>query len=139
MPQDLSLRLVKLYCVLSTSASLQTPCPIRAETKQPELRFQDWRTDDMIDMNKKLFQYVIGHKSKITLHGSDDSGDCRNREVLVCFETNMKDQGFSTCLLDVSDFPVGSYRIKWHSCVIDSQGSYWSLLPSNLGPIFNVQ
>lgn len=138
MPQDLS-RLPKLYCVLSTSASLQIPCPIRGEPKQPELGFQDWRNDDMLDMNKKLFQYVIGHKSKITLRGSDDSGDCRNREVLVYFETNMKGQGFSTCLLDVSDFPVGSYRIKWHSCGIDRQGVYWSLLPSNPGPIFTVQ
>ncbi|KAK1380491.1 ARM repeat superfamily protein [Heracleum sosnowskyi] len=139
MPQDLSSRLPKLYCVLSTSALLQTPCPIRGDTKQPELGFQDWRTDDMIDMNKKLFQYVIEHKSKISRHGSDDSGDCRNREALVCFETNMKGQGFSTCLLDVSDFPVGSYRIKWHSCGIDSQGVYWSLLPSNPGPIFTVK
>ncbi|KAL8105638.1 hypothetical protein AgCh_029440 [Apium graveolens] len=139
MPQDLSLQLPKLYCVLSTSASLQTPYPYRGETKQPELGFQDWRTDDMIDMNKKLFQYVIGHKSNITPHVTEDSGDCRNREVLVCFETNMKGQGFSTCLLDVSDFPVGSYRIKWYSCGINSQGVYWSLLPSNIGPIFNVQ
>lgn len=139
MPQDLSSRLPKLYCVLSTSASLQIPSPIRGETEQPELGFQDWRTNDMLDMNKKLFQYVIGHKSKITLRGSDDSGDCRNREVLVCFETNMKGQAFSTCLLDVSDFPVGSYRIKWHCCGIDRQGIYWSLLPSNPGPILTVQ
>ncbi|WOH13162.1 hypothetical protein DCAR_0832671 [Daucus carota subsp. sativus] len=137
MPQDLSSRLPKLYCVLSTNASLQVPCPIKGEAK-PKLGFQDWRTDDLIDMNKKLYQYVIGHKSKTTLHGSDDSDDCQNREVLMCFETNMKGQGFSTCLLDVSDFPVGSYRIKWHSCGIDSQGSYWSLLPSNSGPIFTV-
>lgn len=139
MPQDPSSRLPKLYCILCTSASLQMPCAIRGETKEPELGFQDWRTDVMIDMNKKLFQYVLRHKSMTTLRGSDDSGDCRNREVVVSFETNVKGQGFSTCLLDVSDFPVGSYRIKWHSCGIDNQGAYWSLLPSNPGPIFTVQ
>ena len=48
-------------------------------------------------------------------------GDDNNKtavKVLVSGEPNQKGPGFSSCMLDVSDFPAGSYRIKWHSCLI---------------------
>lgn len=139
MPPDLSTRLTRLYCIISTRISYQVPCLIGGETGQAELGFEDWRTDDMVDLNEKLLQYVTGHTKTRSMHKSNNAGDCGNVEVFACFEPNAKGQGFCTCLLDVSAFPLGSYRIKWHSCCIDSEGSYWSLLPLNPGPILTVQ
>ncbi|MCD9558667.1 hypothetical protein HAX54_016195 [Datura stramonium] len=55
------------------------------------------------------------------------------------FITNEDGQGFATCLLEVSAFPVGSYQINWHSCCIDNNGAYWSLMPLNTDQFFTVQ
>lgn len=111
-----------------------------ANKGQMQLDYRDWGTDDMIYLNDKLLRYVTEDTSKFSntrlRHGAGDSGAV---DVLVCFEPNEKGQGFSTCLVDVSTFPLGRYRIKWHSCFVDSKGSYWSLLPWNAGPVFTVQ
>lgn len=138
MPPNLPTRLTKLYCILSTRTSFKVPRPTGGETTQAELGFQDWQTDDMVDLNEKLLQYVTEHIECSGTRSSKNVGNSGNVEVYACFEPNAKDQGFCTCLLDVSAFPVGSYRIKWHSCCIDSEGSYWSLLPLNDGPILTI-
>ncbi|KAA8537247.1 hypothetical protein F0562_027066 [Nyssa sinensis] len=107
---------------------------------QMRLGCQGWGADDMVDLNEKLFQYVTGCTKKTKcMHDGKTSGDCGVVDACVCFEPNERGQGFSNCLLDVSAFPVGSYRIKWHSCCVDDKGSYWSVLPLNAGPVFTVQ
>lgn len=93
----------------------------------------------MIDLNESLFQHVAeDRKTTNTKLRRVDNGDGGVVKAFVCFEPNERGQGFSTCLLDVSGFPVGSYKIKWHSCCVDDQGSYWSLLPLNAPPIFTL-
>ncbi|RAL51765.1 hypothetical protein DM860_010483 [Cuscuta australis] len=107
MPSKIS----KLYCVLHARSS-KTP-------SQDEV-------DDMIYLNQKLLEHTRGNN----IHDDDD--DIRGGVFsFVCFEVKSEkwQQGFSTCLLDTSAFPVGSYEIKWHSCCIDNEGSYWSFIP----------
>lgn len=94
-------------------------------------------------MNEKLFQYVTECAKRTTSYGKrfrdDDMNDEQMVYEFVCFEPNGKGQGFSSCVLDVSHFPVGCYSVEWHSCCIDNEGSYWSLLPLNSRPVFTVQ
>ncbi|XP_059661933.1 uncharacterized protein LOC132308009 isoform X2 [Cornus florida] len=132
VPPGLPVQLTKLYCILY--------CRSGQEKGQKGSGFQDWGADDMVDLNEKLLQYVTGEtRTTKGVLNRDNAGDSGVVEACVCFEPNERGQGFSTCLLDVSAFHVGSYRIKWHSCCIDSKGSYWSLLPSNAGPVFTVK
>lgn len=143
VPPKLIVGMTKLYCVLCSSASFQEP-KSSAETRgQMQLDYEDWEVSGMIVMNEKLWHHVIEHAKKTDKckRGRDYETSSNDGIVyrFVCFELNDRGQGFSSCLLDVSDFPVGSYRIKWHSCCIDDQGSYWSLLPLNAGPVFTIQ
>ena len=103
---------------------------------------QPWESEDMVEMNDKLFYYVTECAIKSSYgkrFRDNDMNDGQMANGFVCFEPNGKGQGFSNCVLDVSYFPVGSYRVKWYSCCIDNQGSYWSLLPLNSGPVSTVQ
>ena len=137
MPPDL--QLTKLYCFLYCKTSFQVPDP-EANKGQKQLDYRDWRDDDMLYLNDKLLWNVtqITKKASNTWH-RHKAGDCGVVEIFASFEPNEKGQGFSTCLLDVSAFPLGSYRIKWHSCCVDNEGSYWSLLPLNADPVFTVR
>ncbi|KAJ8758643.1 hypothetical protein K2173_000364 [Erythroxylum novogranatense] len=129
-------RVSKLYCLLYSGVSLKESRATGETTGPMQPDYRTWETENRIQMNDKLFNYVV----KNCKPDRDKDADTNNRvEVFVCFELYDKGQGFASCLLDVSHFPVGSYRIKWHSCCIDSQGSYWSLLPLNSQPIFTVQ
>lgn len=92
----------------------------------------------MVEMNEKLLDYVTQCGTKnISKYGSGGT-DGKFVNTVVCFEPNERGQGFASCLLDVSRFPIGSYRIKWHSCCVDNHGTYWSLLPLNAGPVFTI-
>lgn len=105
----------------------------------PELgTFQPWETDDMVENNEKLLKYATDCSTKKgNKRGrSSDEGEFVNS--FVCFDLNDRGQGFSSCLLDVSGFPVGSYRIKWYSCCFDNQGQCWTLPSLNPGPVFTV-
>ncbi|KAF6168731.1 hypothetical protein GIB67_013113 [Kingdonia uniflora] len=59
----------------------------------------------------------------------------------VCFNINETGhQGFSTCLLNVSAFPVGSQKMNWQGCSTVTEGdSYWSPVPLNMGIVFSVK
>jgi len=98
--------------------------------------YQASKTDMMIDLNKKLQCYVM--KQTREFSNCDDLQSDNEVEAYVCFETKGRSQGFSTCLLDVSAFPAGSYRVHWHSGFVDSDGAFWSLLPLSPGPVFSV-
>lgn len=96
---------------------------------------QPWGSDDMVDLNEKLYHQVIGCGEKCNtkkVRGGDDA------MAYVHFKLNKRGQGFSDCLLDVSRFPVGSYRLRWHGGCLDNRDSYWSLPPLNPGPVFSV-
>ena len=117
------------------------------EEKEEQCRsgFQAWETDEMVEMNKELFRYVTESESSsdntmnINKRGCGIDDDREFVNSFVCFKLNERGIGFSGCSLDVSGFPTGSYRIKWHSCCVDNQSNYWSLLPLNAGPVFTIQ
>lgn len=141
IPSELPVKITKLYCILHSSTSFDMS-KLNGESKeksQSQLRFQDWTIDEMVDLNEKLHHYV-SETAENTKHRRkrDDDNNGLSINSFVCFELNERRQGFSTCLLDVSAFPMGCYRIKWHSCCIDNHGSYWSLLPLNSGPVFTI-
>ncbi|RVX06836.1 hypothetical protein CK203_014968 [Vitis vinifera] len=139
VPPDRPIQLTKLYCILYCKASFPTPKPIEENKQRMQSGYHSWEIDDMIDLNESLFQHVAeDRKTTNTKLRRVDNGDGGVVKAFVCFEPNERGQGFSTCLLDVSGFPVGSYKIKWHSCCVDDQGSYWSLLPLNAPPIFTL-
>ena len=139
VPVDLRVTWTKLYCILYCRTSFQVPPP-GTTNGQIQLGSRDQEPDDMVYLNDKLLQYVKGcAKNANSMQYRRNAGDREGVEACVYFEPNERGQGFSTCLLDVSGFPPGSYRIKWQTCCVDSEGSYWTLLPSNDGPFFHVQ
>ncbi|XP_019051419.1 PREDICTED: uncharacterized protein LOC104586554 isoform X2 [Nelumbo nucifera] len=133
-----SFQLSKLYCILSCRIS--DFVPIQGEVKgQTQLSFRAWETEEMVSLNEQLLQYVREDMNRTGRRHERESKNCDGSvSACVCLEFNERGQGFSTCMLNVSAFPVGSYKIKWHGCCIDSHGSYWSLLPLNTGPMFTV-
>lgn len=140
VPPDLPVQPVKLYSILYCRVSFQEPRPVPENKEQSRSSYQAWENDDMVEMNEKLLLYVTQCGTKSIYNNKCGTGitDCGIVNTFVCFEPNARGQGFSSCLLDVSRFPVGSYRIKWHSCCVDNHGNYWSLLPLNAGPVFTV-
>ncbi|XP_024047401.1 uncharacterized protein LOC18050863 isoform X4 [Citrus clementina] len=138
VPPDLAVRLTKFYCILHCSQKLVLDGQSNEKTPWSP---QPWEDSDVVEINETLFQYVTECTKRTNYRKCFKDGDINNDgavTVFVHFELSARGQGFSNCLLDVSHFPVGSYRIKWHCCCIDSQGSYWSLLPLNAEPVFTV-
>ncbi|KAL9453093.1 hypothetical protein AB3S75_008815 [Citrus x aurantiifolia] len=138
VPPDLPVRLTKFYCILHCSQKLVLDGQSNEQTPWSP---QPWEDSNVVEINETLFQYVTECTKRTNYCKCFGDGDINNDgavSVFVHFELSERGQGFSNCLLDVSHFPVGSYRIKWHCCCIDSQGSYWSLLPLNAEPVFTV-
>lgn len=125
----------KIYCILYCKTSFLANKSL-ASCGEMQAGYQASKVDMMIDLNKKLRYYVMKQAREFSNHGNLQSDD--EVEAYVCFETKGGAQGFSTCLLDVSGFPVGSYRIRWHSGFVDSDGGFRSLLPLSPGPVFTV-
>nr|XP_027125674.1 uncharacterized protein LOC113742147 isoform X1 [Coffea arabica]XP_027125675.1 uncharacterized protein LOC113742147 isoform X1 [Coffea arabica]XP_027125676.1 uncharacterized protein LOC113742147 isoform X1 [Coffea arabica]XP_027125677.1 uncharacterized protein LOC113742147 isoform X1 [Coffea arabica]XP_027125678.1 uncharacterized protein LOC113742147 isoform X1 [Coffea arabica]XP_027125679.1 uncharacterized protein LOC113742147 isoform X1 [Coffea arabica]XP_027125680.1 uncharacterized prot len=134
MPPSLHLQLSKLYCILSCTV----PSPHGKNIEKSWLNSEEWDTDDILALNHKLMRYATGSSTPNAMQDRTNAGS-RWTEEYVCFRLNERGQGFSTCLLDVSAFPPGNYKIKWHSCWIDDEGSYGSLLPMNAGPNFAIE
>lgn len=127
MPSDPLFRVSKLYCILSF---MRLPSEGDNEARE-SFSSGEMEADNIIDLKEKLLSYVNGSlKSK--------TGDMCSEHTYVCFDHCERGQGFATLLLDISAFPVGTYRIKWLSCCIDREGSFWSILPLNCGPVFSV-
>lgn len=137
VPPDLPVQLTKFCCILHCSQKLVLDGQNNEQMLWSPL---PWENSDMVEMNEKLFQYATESTKRTNYGNCFRDGDINNGAVTVFvhFEPSERGQGFSNCLLDVSHFPVGLYRIKWHCCCIDSQGSYWSLLPLNAEPVFTV-
>ncbi|KAJ8438833.1 hypothetical protein Cgig2_023025 [Carnegiea gigantea] len=125
----------KIYCILYCKTSFLANRSL-ASCGEMQAGYQSSKVDMMIDLSKKLQYYVMKQTGEFSNCGNLQSDD--EVEAYVCFETKGRPQGFSTCLLDVSAFPVGSYRIHWHSGFVDSDGAFWSLLPLSPGPVFRV-
>ncbi|XP_043720116.1 uncharacterized protein LOC122667766 isoform X3 [Telopea speciosissima] len=138
-PGFLPVQVTKLYCILSCRASDCVTIEGVENKGQTQLGFRGWETSEMVDLNEELLWHVKEGIVNGKKHGRFSNGFGGSAHAFMCFELNDSRQGFSTCLLDVSAFPVGSYKIKWHSSCIDNQGSYWSLLHLNSGPIFSVK
>lgn len=140
MPPSFQVQLTKLYCILYSS---QKPASDGQNTEQMPSSALAWEGGDMIEMNDRLFRFVTERFRK-TNTGKRSREDDINKDgkvvtTFVEFKLNSKGQGFSKCLLDVSKFLVGTYSIKWLACYVDSQGSYWSLLPFNAEVAFTIR
>lgn len=127
---------LKLHCIIYCNLSFQEPVDPNNKSSSPASR--PWEIDDMLMLNEELYQYVTRCAKKNDGKHVRDSSDEKVARAFVSLEVNGRGQGFSNCLLDVSRFPAGTYRMKWHSCCIDSRGTYWSLLPLNTGPVFTI-
>ncbi|GAB4858024.1 hypothetical protein Ancab_015927 [Ancistrocladus abbreviatus] len=138
VPPDLTSQLKMIYCILYCKTTLSMRRPHRESIGRSPMDHQAWTTDTMIYLHERL-QWYVTELSGQSMKRGDVSCEGKVIEACVCFEKNGTTQRFSTCLLDVSAFPVGSYRIQWLSCCIDSQGSYYSFLPLNPGPVFTVE
>ncbi|CAH2078476.1 unnamed protein product [Thlaspi arvense] len=134
------LRLTKLYCLLYSKLAYHTPTQ-HGETKRNHKAYSPWRDEDLVEMSNKLFHHAVttSGKKPETSGRFDWNRNNNGVSAVVQLEPNERGQGFSSCLLDVSRFPVGSYQIKWLSCCIDQHGSYWNLLPLNGRPVFTVK
>ncbi|KAL5573623.1 hypothetical protein UlMin_023220 [Ulmus minor] len=130
---------------LSLSSTKKSPTSVDQIEEQCRSGFQAWETDEMVEMNKELFRYVTESESSsdntmnINMRGCGIDDDREFLNSFVSFKLNERGIGFSGCSLHVSGFPTGSYRIKWHSCCVDNQSNYSSLLPLNAGPVFTIQ
>ncbi|CAL4964598.1 unnamed protein product [Urochloa decumbens] len=127
-----AIRPVKLYCILAASSA---PCLDAAGTSK---QFEPRKTAEMVELNSKLLRYI---KSDL-IKGRDRKDSQFGSDMVTAFapfEPADSGQGFSSCLLDVSSFPEGSYPIKWHACCVNENGSYFSLLPLNDGAVFSVR
>lgn len=120
-PSSIQFQSIKLYCILYCKKSFQV---------HKDASYKKFGGDDMAYANERLFGYIKGSSKKATNDGFI--------ETFVRFELNEKGQGFSSCLLDVTGFSLGSYRTRWLSCCVDSEGSYWNLISSNESPVFTV-
>ncbi|XP_054803674.1 uncharacterized protein LOC129306901 isoform X2 [Prosopis cineraria] len=142
LPPNLHVRPTKLYCILYCPVSCHMLAPCGQAPERLLSGYEAWKDEEIVELNKKLYSHVsdrVANKGiRLGKRGRDDGNKNRAAETFLEFVPNQKGQGFSSCLLDISDFPVGSYRIKWHSCLLDSTDSYWSLLPLNMGPIITV-
>ncbi|KAF8013294.1 hypothetical protein BT93_I1210 [Corymbia citriodora subsp. variegata] len=135
MPPDLPIQPTKLYCIIRCRKPVGLQGQSGACNEAASSVHQPWRSDDMVDLNEKLFHQVMGCGGKCDV--KNVQGD--DATSYVHFKLNKRGQGFSDCLLDVSRFPVGSYRLRWHGGCMDDRDSYWSLPPLNPGPVFSVQ
>lgn len=128
---------LKIYCVLAIRSSDRlTSCGDKIE--QTQWQFQARETDEMVELFDILLHHIRIDNMKVSRKHCDVDGGGPVTSC-VCFELNQTGQGFSTCLLDASSLPEGSYPIKWHCCCIDRNGHHWSLLPLNLGSICTIK
>ncbi|XP_021732574.1 uncharacterized protein LOC110699362 [Chenopodium quinoa] len=134
---DVCSRFSKVHCILSCKASSLGTRRNRQPSGKGWTSYQESETGILIELSKKL-QCHVKKRTREFLNCGDDQSDSETVETCVCFETNGSVQGFSTCLLDVSAFSVGSYRIHWLSGGVDHQGACWSFLPLSPCPQFSV-
>uniref|UniRef100_A0A0D3EKH9 Integrator complex subunit 7 n=1 Tax=Oryza barthii TaxID=65489 RepID=A0A0D3EKH9_9ORYZ len=129
----------KLYCVLAASSASSCLDVTGTRSKQFEIRK---KTAGMVGLNTKLMQFVQNDLGKKREKKRRKKVHVEQKDMVTTFarfEASDSGVGFSSCLLDVSEFPQGSYKMKWHACCIDKDGAYYSLLPLNDGAAFSVR
>lgn len=128
-----SIRLVKLYCILTASSTSRLDA---AGTISKQ--FEPHKITEMVELSTKLLHYINNDLRK----GRGENNCLSDTDMVMTFarfEPTNSGQGFSSCLMDVSSFPEGSYQIRWYTCCVDENGSYFSLLPLNDGAVFSVR
>lgn len=138
----MSVQITKMYCILYCCLSFQELKHNGKKNEQKHQTYEAWENDDIVEMHNKLLNYVTeSSKNGACIGKCRTSSVCKTERVVEAFvqlKPDEKGQGFSNCLLDVSHFPVGCYRIKWYSCCVDNEGCFWNLLPLNFGPLFTI-
>ncbi|GAB4834967.1 hypothetical protein Ancab_033234 [Ancistrocladus abbreviatus] len=135
-PADLASRLKKIYCILYCKTSFSTRRPHGEPTKGVLMDHETWTTDTMIYLDERLRWYITELSVK-SMKRVNISSDGKVIEACICFDKWYYPKVLN--LLNVSAFPVGSYRVQWLSCCIDTQGWYRSFLPLNSSLVFTVE
>ncbi|XP_050374497.1 LOW QUALITY PROTEIN: uncharacterized protein LOC126792034 [Argentina anserina] len=139
VPPDIPVRFNKFYCMLYCKPSFPGSRASGIHKEQDVGTNQAWETDDIVENYDLLLKYATKSSTKKSNKCGRSSDDGEFVNSFVHFELNDRGQGFSSCLLDVSGFPVGNYSTKWYSCCIDKQGKCWTLPSLNPGPLFTVR
>uniref|UniRef100_J3MDU3 Integrator complex subunit 7 n=1 Tax=Oryza brachyantha TaxID=4533 RepID=J3MDU3_ORYBR len=133
-----SIEISKLYCVLATSSA---SCLHATTGTRSKKEYEMHKSGGMVELNTLLQQYIMKDEN-LTKSWDSKKKMKKNVEMVTAFarfEASSSGMGFSSCVLDVSAFRHGSYRINWHACCIDKDGSYYSLLPLNDGAVFAIR
>ncbi|CAA6665303.1 unnamed protein product [Spirodela intermedia] len=130
-------RIYKIYCILT----VESPKPVPEGKKSSKVLtgFQQWKTEETMNIYELLMLHMRNEAEKRQNMRAVPTDDVDLVTAYVCVEPNTLGQGFSTCLLDVSDFPEGVYQIRWHSCCVDKSDHLWSLPAFNNGIPFTVR
>jgi integrator complex subunit 7 len=121
----------EVHCIISV-------CPSHTFSSQSAINFNPCVSKEMVELNSKLLQHVKSISGGAKLVNTDEV-EVGLVKSFVSFEINRRGQGFGSCLLNVCNFEVGLYQIKWCSGFVDEKGDYWSLLPLNAGVVFSIR
>ncbi|KAL6277135.1 hypothetical protein ACE6H2_020736 [Prunus campanulata] len=91
--------------MLYSRVSSQEPTESGVNNQQNQGSYQACETDDLVEMNEKLLQYVTECSTKKSNKRRRGNNDGEFVNSFVRFELNGRGQGFSNCLPDVSAFP----------------------------------
>ncbi|PKA66124.1 hypothetical protein AXF42_Ash018414 [Apostasia shenzhenica] len=129
----------KIYCVLAVRKSDRFVGGDNKSSAQAKNFFQAYKTEEMFILSEILMDFIRNNSNVSNKKFQDATANVDLQTTFVCFNPNEMGKGFSTCLLNASQLPEGSYAIKWHSCCVDDNGFYWNLISMNSGSIFTVK
>ncbi|XP_020587258.1 uncharacterized protein LOC110029347 [Phalaenopsis equestris] len=131
--------IAKIYCVLAVRSSDRFTIGSKRRLDPAQCVVQDHKAEDMLWLSEILQLHLRAETDEI---GNEHQDAVDNDSLITTFASfvpNKMGLGFSTCLLNVSHLPEGSYHIKWHSCCVDDRGFYWNLIPLNNESVFTVK
>ncbi|KAL0921275.1 hypothetical protein M5K25_008333 [Dendrobium thyrsiflorum] len=130
--------IAKIYCVLAVRAADRfTNGSGRLAPAQCVLQIH--KAEDTLWLSEILLHLLRANNVETDKEHQNVVDDGSFLATYASFEPNKMGLGFSTCLLNISHLPEGSYPIKWHSCCVDDRGFYWNLLPLNNESVFTIK
>lgn len=131
--------IVRIDCVLAVRESDCFAIGNGRSLGPARCSIQAQKAEDMLMLSEILLFHLRGNKEEIEKEHQNVFDNGSLLTTFVSFEPNKMGLGFSTCLLNVSHLPEGSYPIKWHCCCVDDRGYYWNLIPLNNESVFTIK
>ncbi|PKU74431.1 hypothetical protein MA16_Dca003634 [Dendrobium catenatum] len=130
--------ITKIYCVLAVRAADRFTNG-SGRLAPAQCLPQTHKAEDTLWLSEILLLLLRANNAETDKEHQNVVDDGSFLATLACFEPNKMGLGFSTCLLNISHLPEGSYPIKWHSCCVDDRGFYWNLLSLNNESVFTIK